>query len=58
MRDPTWDALFVATYQSTDKTDDAEGIDPEMDNEEVAESIPSQPWITCLSTYRAAVVSL
>ena len=58
MRDPTWDALFVATYQSTDETDDAEGIDPETDSEEVTVSIPSRPWVTRPPTYRAAVVSL
>jgi len=58
MKDPTWDALFVATYQSTDETDDAEGIDPETDGEEVAMSVPSRPWITRPPTYRAAVVSV
>ena len=58
MRDPTWDALCVVTYQSTDETDDAEGIDPETDSEEVTASIPSRPWVTRPPTYRAAVVSL
>jgi hypothetical protein len=58
MRDPTWDTLFVVTYQSTDEMDDAEGIDPETDSEEVTVSIPSRPWVMCPPTYRAAVVSL
>ena len=58
MRDPTWDALFVATYQSTDKMDDTEGIGPEMDIKEVTMSIPSQLWVMCPPTYCAAVVSL
>jgi hypothetical protein len=58
MRDPTWDALFVVTYQSTDEMDDAEGIDLETDSEEVTVSIPSRPWVTCPPTYHAAVVSL
>ena len=41
MTDSVWDALFVVTYQSPDETDVAEDIDPEMDSEEVAVSVPS-----------------
>jgi len=58
MKDPVWDALFVAAYQSTDETDDAEGIDPETESEEPAVSFPSRPWVACLPIYWAAVVSV
>jgi hypothetical protein len=50
MKDPTWDALFVVTYQSTDETDDAEGIDPETDGEEVAMSVPLCSFATVDNT--------
>lgn len=56
--DPVWDALFAATYQSSDETDAGESIDPETDSEEVAVSVPSRPWVTRPPTYRAAIVSL
>jgi hypothetical protein len=58
MREPVWDALFVATYQSTDETAESESIDPETDGEELTVSVPSRPWVTRPPTYRAAVVSL
>ena len=41
MTDPILNALFVVAYQSTDKTDVAEGIDPQTDSEKVAVSVPS-----------------
>ena len=57
MTNSVWDALFAVPYQSTDKTDQSEGIDPETDSDELAISVPSRPWVTRPPTYHAAIVS-
>ncbi|KAK0434918.1 hypothetical protein EV421DRAFT_1838108, partial [Armillaria borealis] len=57
---PELDFFFVPAYQSTDESDQDDGIDPDTDTEKSAEvRVPSvkKPWITRPPLYRGAEVS-